>query len=63
MNTKRFTEGTRGKKQGQFPIGQEEASLLFRRSATQRGLASREGHPPPAPAPYLAPILHMPIRV
>lgn len=61
MNTKRFTEGTRGKKQGQFPTRQEEAGLLFRRSATRRGLASREGHTPPTPAPYLAPILHMAI--
>lgn len=51
MSTKRFTEGTRGKKQGQFPTRQEEAGLLF----------SREGHTPPTPAPYLAPILHMAI--
>lgn len=63
MNTKHFTKGTGGKKQGQFSKGQEEAGLLFRHSATQRGLASREGHPPPAPAPYLAPIFHMAIRV
>ena len=28
-----------------------------------QGLASREGHPLPVPAPYLAPILHMATRV